>query len=131
MKVSDMHKLRVQQKLATRDKKKISTPLAKEIQIVKEKMIREVLENIPQIIKQQINIALMDVSGNAKLNANILDASNSLLNRTLGVPRSHDDQQVVQPIIIIPSVLTDKYERVEHMKQDMSNKHDDEHVIDV
>lgn len=110
MKVSDMHKLRVQQKLARHDKNKLSSPLSREIQIVKEKMIREVLDDMPRIIKQQIKIAMLDVSEDGKNNDTVLKATETLINRAFGATRSPDDEQrVIQPLIILPATLVKKY----------------------
>jgi hypothetical protein len=90
MKVSDMHKMRVQAKQASRHLSK-KTPLAKEIERYRDSMIREVLANVPHIIQQQLSIAQLTVSDDGENNDTVLKATNSLLDRTFGKPKESID----------------------------------------
>ena len=88
--VSDMHKMRVQAKQASRQISK-KTPLAKEIERYRDQMIREVLANVPHLIQQQLAVAQLTVDDEGKNNDTILKATNSLLDRTFGKPKESID----------------------------------------
>lgn len=90
MKISDMHKMRVQAKQASRHLSK-KTPLAKEIERYRDQMVREVLANVPSLIKQQLAVAQLTVDDEGKNNDTVLKATNSLLDRTFGKPKESID----------------------------------------
>lgn len=90
MKVETMHKMRLQAQQANRQLSKKS-PLAREIEIYRDKMIREVLQNVPQLIKQQLAIANLPVSPDGPDNDTILKSTNSLLDRTFGKAKESID----------------------------------------
>lgn len=85
-----MHKMRLQAKQANRQISKKS-PLAREIEIYRDKMIREVLQHVPQLIQQQLNVAQLQVSDDGANNDTVLKATNSLLDRTFGKAKESID----------------------------------------
>jgi len=90
MKVSDMHRMRLQAQQANRQLSKKS-PLAREIEKYRDDMIREVLKNVPHLISQQLQVAQLPVIPEGKDNDTILKATNSLLDRTFGKAKESID----------------------------------------
>ena len=94
MLVKQMHMMRIKEaeaKRALRRNKKVSTPLAKEIEIRREQMIRGILDNTPNIINQQLKVAELKVSDVGDNNDTIMKATNSLLDRVFGKPKETID----------------------------------------
>lgn len=93
--VKQMHIMRIQEEEARRiskkNSKKISTPLAKEIEIRRENFIRGVLENTTGIINKQLEVASLPVVQDGKDNDTVLKATNSLLDRVFGKPKESID----------------------------------------
>lgn len=81
----EMHMMRLQAKAVTKTKK-LRTPIQREIEIRREKMIRDVLKDVPEMVKQQVKISKLTVSDEGKNNDVVLKASNSLLDRVFGQP---------------------------------------------
>lgn len=77
--------MRLQAKAVTKTKK-LRTPIQREIEIRREKMIRDVLKDVPEMVKQQVKISKLTVSDEGKNNDVVLKASNSLLDRVFGQP---------------------------------------------
>jgi len=80
-------------KRALRRNKKVSTPLAKEIEMRREEMIRGILENTPNIVNQQLKVAELHVDELSSNNAEVMKATNSLLDRVFGKPKETVDLQ--------------------------------------
>lgn len=78
-------------KLARKNAKKTSTPLAKEIEIRRENFIRGVLEQTTGIINQQLAVASLPVSPDGPDNDTVMKATNSLLDRVFGKPKETVD----------------------------------------
>ena len=96
MLVKTMHLMRIKADEARRlirKNKKPSTPLAKEIELRREEMIRGILGNTPNLINQQLSVAALPVRENGEDNTEILKASNSLLDRVFGKPKESIDLQ--------------------------------------
>ncbi len=94
MLVKQMHMMRIKEQEAKRSlrrNKKTSTPLAKEIEIRREEMIRGILENTPSIINKQLEVASLSVTEDGRNNDTVLKASNSLLDRVFGKPKESID----------------------------------------
>jgi len=94
MLVKQMHMMRIKEeeaKRALRRNKKTSTPLAKEIEIMREEMIRGILGNTPQIINQQLAVAQLNVSDTGENNDTVMKATNSLLDRVFGKAKESID----------------------------------------
>ena len=94
--VKQMHMMRIKAEEArrlTRKNKKPSTPLAKEIELRREQMIRGILGNTPNLVNQQLSVAALPVRENGEDNTEILKASNSLLDRVFGRPKESIDLQ--------------------------------------
>ncbi len=89
MKVSDMHKLRTTGVMPMGIRK--NTPLAKEIEIRREGMIRKVLGNTERLIEQQLSISTLPITPDGPDNDTVLKATNSLLDRTFGKPKESID----------------------------------------
>lgn len=93
--IKQMHIMRIQEEEARRiskkNSKKISTPLAKEIEIRRENFIRGVLENTTGIINKQLEVASLPVVQDGKDNDTVLKATNSLLDRVFGKPKESID----------------------------------------
>lgn len=96
MLVKQMHMMRIKEaeaKRSLRRNKKTSTPLAKEIELRREEMIRGILENTPHIVNQQLKVAELTVSDNGENNDTVMKATNSLLDRVFGKPKETVDLQ--------------------------------------
>ena len=96
MLVKTMHMMRIKEaeaKRALRRNKKVSTPLAKEIEMRREEMIRGILENTPNIVNQQLKVAELHVDELSSNNAEVMKATNSLLDRVFGKPKETVDLQ--------------------------------------
>lgn len=94
MQVKQMHMLRIKEaeaKRALRRNKKTSTPLAKEIELRREEMIRGILDNTPNIINRQLEVASLPVSAGGDDNDTVMKATNSLLDRVFGKPKETVD----------------------------------------
>jgi len=94
MLVKQMHMLRIKEAEARRiykKNKKVSTPLAKEIELRREEMIRGILQNTPNIINQQLKVAELHVDELSSNNAEVMKATNSLLDRVFGKPKESLD----------------------------------------
>ncbi len=89
MKVSDMHKMRTTGIMPKGIRK--GTPLAKEIEIRREGMIRGILQNTEKIINQQLAVASLPITPDGPDNDTVLKASNSLLDRAYGKPKESID----------------------------------------
>lgn len=87
--VKDLHQLRKHGILPKGIKK--GTPLAKEVEIRREAMIRKILGNSEKVIEQQIAIASLPVSPDGPDNDTIIKASNSLLDRAFGKAKESID----------------------------------------
>ena len=91
-----MHMMRIKEAEAKRAlcrNKKVSTPLAKEIEMRREEMIRGILQNTPAIVNKQLEVASLPVTPGGDDNAEVLKASNSLLDRVFGKPKETVDLQ--------------------------------------
>ncbi len=89
-----MHLMRIKEdeaRRALKRNKKTSTPLAKEIEMRREEMIRGILGNTPQLVNQQLQVASLDVSDNGENNDTVMKATNSLLDRVFGKPKETVD----------------------------------------
>lgn len=96
MQVKQMHMMRIKEeeaKRALRRNKRTSTPLAKEIELRREEMIRGILNNTPALVNQQLSVASLDVSDNGDNNDTVMKATNSLLDRVFGKPKETVDLQ--------------------------------------
>ena len=71
--------------------KKVSTPLAKEIELRREEMIRGIMENTPNIINKQLEVASLCVREGGDDNDTVMKATNSLLDRVFGKPKESID----------------------------------------
>ena len=94
MQVKQMHIMRIKEEEARRlskKNKKISTPLAKEIEIRREEMIRGILENTKNLINKQLEVASLPVQPEGRDNDVVLKSSNSLLDRVFGKPKESID----------------------------------------
>lgn len=91
-----MHMMRIKEAEAKRSlarsrKKKDLTPLAREIEMRKEEMIRGILENTPNIVNKQLEVASLPVTPGGDDNAEVMKATNSLLDRVFGKPKETVD----------------------------------------
>jgi len=91
-----MHMMRIKEAEAKRSlarsrKKTALTPLAKEIELRREEMIRGILQNTPAIVNKQLEVASLPVTPDGPDNTDILKASNSLLDRVFGKPKESID----------------------------------------
>lgn len=68
-----------------------NSPLAKEIEMRREAMIRGILNNTEKIINKQLEVASLPVQADGKDNDTVLKASNSLLDRAFGKPKESID----------------------------------------
>ena len=96
MLVKTMHMMRIKEaeaKRALRRNKKVSTPLAKEIEMRREEMIRGILQNTPAIVNKQLEVASLPVTSGGEDNAEVMKATNSLLDRVFGKPKETVDLQ--------------------------------------
>jgi hypothetical protein len=98
MLVKQMHLMRIKEAEAKRSlarsrKKTALTPLAKEIELRREEMIRGILQNTPNIINKQLEVAALTVSETGDNNDTIMKATNSLLDRVFGKPKETVDLQ--------------------------------------
>lgn len=84
-----MHKMRTTGVMPVGIRK--GTPLAKEIEIRREEMIRKVLNNTERLITQQLEVATLPVTPDGPDNDTVLKASNSLLDRAYGKPKESID----------------------------------------
>lgn len=89
MRVSDMHMLRTAGIMPKGIRK--NTPLAKEIELRREGMIRGILANTENIINKQLQVASLPVTPDGPDNDTVLKASNSLLDRAFGKPKESID----------------------------------------
>ncbi len=67
------------------------TPLAKEIELRREEMIKGILGNSAKIIEQQMRVASLPVAPDGPDNDTVLKASNALLDRAFGKPKESID----------------------------------------
>ncbi len=96
MLVKQMHMMRIKEaeakrSLARSKNKKSLTPLAKEIELRREEMIRGILENTPHIVNKQLEVASLTVSETGENNDTVMKATNSLLDRVFGKPKETVD----------------------------------------
>ena len=93
--VKQMHMMRIKEAEAKRSlrrgKKPALTPLAKEIEMMREEMIRGIIGNTPQIINQQLKVASLNVQEEGKDNDTVMKATNSLLDRVFGKAKESID----------------------------------------
>jgi hypothetical protein len=71
--------------------KKTSTPLAKEIELRREEIIRGILGNSKDIVNQQLAVASLPVTPNGEDNDTVMKATNSLLDRVFGKAKESID----------------------------------------
>jgi hypothetical protein len=85
--------LRLKEQLARKQvsKKRKLTPLAREVELRREEIIRDILGNSRILIDKQFAIADLPVAPNSKDNDTVLKASNSLLDRAFGKPKESID----------------------------------------
>lgn len=89
-----MHMMRIKEEEArrlARKNKKVSTPLAKEIELRREEMIRGILANTPNLINRQLEVASLPVTPDGPDNDTVFKASNSLLDRVFGKAKESID----------------------------------------
>lgn len=94
MLVKQMHMMRIKEaeaKRALKRNKKTSTPLAKEIELRREDMIRGILQNTPHIVNKQLEVASLGVREGGDNNEIVMKATNSLLDRVFGKPKETID----------------------------------------
>lgn len=89
MRVKDMHMMRIRARSVSRSKAK--TPLAKEIELRREDIIRGIVENATRIVARQLEVASLPVGPDEKNNDVVLKATNSLLDRAFGKPKESID----------------------------------------
>lgn len=90
--IKQMHIMRIEAAEAKalarkKNKKQALTPLAKEIELRREEIIRGVLGHSVGIINKQLEIASLPVYEDGPDNDTVLKASNSLLDRVFGKPK--------------------------------------------
>lgn len=83
-----MHELRIGYKPKGVRK---GTPLAKEIEIRREEMIKSILGNTHHILSKQMEVASLPVTPEGKDNDTVLKASTALLDRVYGKPKESID----------------------------------------
>lgn len=113
-----MYKLRLEKDVAKQRIKKrpLTIPLQKEIQMRREEMIREVLDETKNVVKQQIRLANLTVSEDSKNNDTVLKSTNSLLDRVFGAPiKSIDLQGDVNFSLRSLSKEADKFDNAAHL----------------
>lgn len=92
MTIKAMHMMRLREAEARRsNKKRPSTPLAREIEIRREDFLRGILANTENIVNKQLEVASLPVSQDGPDNDTVLKATNSLLDRVFGKPKESID----------------------------------------
>lgn len=94
MQVKQMHMMRIKEAEARRSlkrNKKTSTPLAKEIEIRRENIIRGIIGNSHHIVNKQFEVASLPVTDEGKNNDVVLKATTALLDRAFGKPKESID----------------------------------------
>jgi hypothetical protein len=92
--VKQMHIMRIKEaeaKRAIKRNKKVSTPLAKEIENRREEMIQGILQHSIGLVNKQLEVASLPVTPGGDDNSEVLKASNDLLNRVFGKPKESID----------------------------------------
>lgn len=87
MLVKQMHIMRIKEAEAKRISKKSKNPLAKEIEIRREAIIRGILDNSKELVNRQLEVASLPITPDGKDNDTVLKATNSLLDRVFGKPK--------------------------------------------
>lgn len=91
MQVKQMHLMRIKAEQAKKSLKKKKTPLAKEIEIRREEIIRGIVGEAVNIVNKQLEVASLPVTEDGKNNDTVLKATNSLLDRAFGKPKESID----------------------------------------
>jgi len=91
--IKQMHIMRIKTEEAKRQLKKKTklTPLAKEIEIRREEIIRGIIGNSVDLVNKQLEVASLPVRAGGKDNDTVLKASNSLLDRAFGKAKESID----------------------------------------
>ncbi len=127
MKVKDMHKMRMQAAQYKKNPRRALTPLAKEIEIRREAIIRGILGNTKTIVERQLEIASLPVSEEGKANDVVLKATNSLLDRVFGKPKESID--LTGQVNFSLRALSKRADELEEDERNLPDPEDDDDII--